>query len=380
MTTLVSGTPARGDMKTGRLRVPWGTVLPLAVVAAYGSGFWIVALRGATGAIERTSEPFTAWLHESTLLLPLYVFAVVGALALALRWFGRSRQRTRATAATYLLVVAAATVVGILVLTASVAYDYQLQTADLATTHALHGTCNAECHAAQQQATLTLQVRAVGFGSLMMVASNLVLLGLVVGFRGGRLDVASTRSHPIRVLTFRRAGLDDLQMLVAAALLAAAVIHATVVREHLAEWPAAGVFFLLLTIAELTLAVLVLLRFRSAAVLVTAVVLSAGPILLWLHSRTLGMPFGPEAGVPEQIGLADTAASLLEAVTLAAVAVAVRRSRQPPRRPTSSEHLSRLALVAVVAIAVSGLAGDLALVGDPGHTGHGTETTSGTPQ
>ena len=71
-----------------RLAVPWLTVLPLAIVMAYADGFWMVALRGAVGAIERTQEPFTSWWRESTLGLPLYVFAVLGALMLAMRWFG----------------------------------------------------------------------------------------------------------------------------------------------------------------------------------------------------------------------------------------------------------------------------------------------------
>jgi hypothetical protein len=44
-----------------RLNVPWGTVLPLAVVLAYADGFWMLTLRGAIGAIERTQEPFAGW-------------------------------------------------------------------------------------------------------------------------------------------------------------------------------------------------------------------------------------------------------------------------------------------------------------------------------
>ena len=44
-----------------RLRVvPWLSVLPLAVVLAYADGFWIIALRGSVGSIERTQEPFAS--------------------------------------------------------------------------------------------------------------------------------------------------------------------------------------------------------------------------------------------------------------------------------------------------------------------------------
>ena len=69
----------------GRLAVPWSTVLPSAILMAYADGFWMMTLRGAIGAIERTQEPFTGWWRESTLVLPLYVLAVLGALLLAMR-------------------------------------------------------------------------------------------------------------------------------------------------------------------------------------------------------------------------------------------------------------------------------------------------------
>ena len=43
---------------------------------------------GRVGAIERTERPFADWLRESTLCLPVFVFAVLAALTLALHWFG----------------------------------------------------------------------------------------------------------------------------------------------------------------------------------------------------------------------------------------------------------------------------------------------------
>ena len=57
----------RAGALEGRLGVPWLTVLPLAAVMAYADGFWMMSLRGAVGAIERTQEPFTSWWRESTL-------------------------------------------------------------------------------------------------------------------------------------------------------------------------------------------------------------------------------------------------------------------------------------------------------------------------
>jgi hypothetical protein len=366
MTTMVSAghVAAGGGVTRDRLRVPWGTVLPLAVVAALGSTFWVVAVRGAVGAIERTSDPFPAWLRESTLLLPLYVFAVLGALTLALRWFGRSGRRTRSTAATFLLVVAAVSIVGAVVLTANAVYDYQLQATHLDAMNATHGPCSAECVTSQLHDGYVLQVRAVVFGSLMILASNLVLLGLLVGLRGGRLELASSRREPARVGRF-----DNVELFLVTGLLGAAVIHATAVPEQLSRWPAAGIALLLLTVAEADAALLFLLRLRSAQFVATAVV-SAGPLLVWLYSRTAGLPFGPAAGSPEPVGLTDAAVAVLEVATLAVAVVALTSRR--PVRPSRSQHSARLALAGVVAATAVGLAGGAvaAATGQPSHSEH----------
>ena len=47
------------DRRASQVRrsVPWLTVVPFAVAMAYADGFWMLAMRGAVGAIERTPEP-----------------------------------------------------------------------------------------------------------------------------------------------------------------------------------------------------------------------------------------------------------------------------------------------------------------------------------
>src|SRR6187551_2667857 len=88
-TMSINAIPERRGTLRGRLSVvPWLTVVPLAVVLAYADGFWMITLRGAVGSIGRTGQPFVSWLRESTLLLPVFVLAVLGALALAARLFG----------------------------------------------------------------------------------------------------------------------------------------------------------------------------------------------------------------------------------------------------------------------------------------------------
>jgi hypothetical protein len=176
--------------------VPWSTVVPIAVLMAYADGFWMISLRGTVGSIERTQEPAATWLRESTLALPAFVLALLAALMLAARWFGPALRRPKTIMATALLVVAAGTLVGIAGLAASSAYDYHLQSAQLQLKGSM-GTMGSMgsmgATAEQQQASLGLQVRAVTYGSGLLLVTNFVLVGWLVAIRGGRLDVSKTR-------------------------------------------------------------------------------------------------------------------------------------------------------------------------------------------
>jgi len=348
----------------GGLAVPWFTVVTLAVVMAYAAGFWLISLRGDIGAIERTQGPFADWLRESTLALPLFVFAVLGALTLALRWSGPVLRKPRTVVATALLVVAAGTLMGIAEMAASSAYDYQLQSKQLQFMHSVHHTsAPASVLAAQQQATIGLHVRGVALASVLLLVTNLVLVGWVVAFRGGRLDVSTTRHASAQPAAATSAAdsehssrIDGLRLLLVAGLFGSAAIHAAVVPEHLIEWTAAGMFFIVLTAAELAVGGLLLARLQPTVLLAAAVV-SIGPLVVWLYSRTLGLPFGPEPGVPEAVGLADVAACALEVLTLFLAVVLLRTRGWLRLRPPVSAHVRGLAVVAVIAVTAIGLGG-----------------------
>ena len=62
----------------------------------------------------------------------------------------------------------------------------------MGTTHQM-GSMAAMDSPAQQQAGLALQMRAVGYGSGLLLVTNLALVGWAVAIRGGRLDVRKTR-------------------------------------------------------------------------------------------------------------------------------------------------------------------------------------------
>jgi hypothetical protein len=93
--------------------------------------------------------------------------------------------------------------------------------------------------------------------------------------------------------------------------LGAAAIHFGVISEHFAEWWAAGAFFIVVGWFQAFWAVLLAVRAGRTVGAVGALG-NAAIVGVWLVSRTVGLPFGPEAGVPESVGLADAAATLLE--------------------------------------------------------------------
>ncbi len=349
MTAVAVAHPSTGlsGPAAGRGGVPWATLLPLAVLIAYADGFWLVALRGAVGAVQRTDEPFAEWLRESTLTMPVYLSALLGAALLASRTHRSGRPGRFVPLA---LVVAAGSLAGTALMLVNSAYDYSLQLGQVDAMARMSNLCGAVCLSDQQHATLTLQLRSDALGAGLLLVTNVVVVGWLLLLRGRRLDLstASGRGRP---------RIDDLRLLLVAGLVGSAVIHAAVVPEHLAEWSAAGLFFVVLTAAELAVAVAVTGGARLAPL--AAALVSIGPLVLWLVSRSWGLPFGPEPGTPEAVGLADLAACAVEVVTLLAALRLLRRARPVSR----SAPVRALPVVMVLAVTCLGLGGaDLPVV------------------
>src|ERR687885_1532681 len=125
----------------------------------------------------------------------------------------------------------------------------------------------------------------------------------------------------------------------------AAAIHASVVEEHYREWVLEGLFFVALAAVEALLAV-ALAAGSAAAAYRAAIALSVATIALWAVSRTAGVPVGPEPWVPEPVGRADAAATLLELTTATVLA--------PLVLPAPGRAVTAVA-VAVVSVAAAAL-------------------------
>lgn len=93
--------------------------------------------------------------------------------------------------------------------------------------------------------------------------------------------------------------------------IAAAAIHLWATPGHFVEWWAYGVFFLVIALAQGFFGV-TLLRWPNQMVALAGIWGNLPIVLLYLLSRTSGMPVGPHAGVAEGVRVLDMAATVSE--------------------------------------------------------------------
>lgn len=99
-------------------------------------------------------------------------------------------------------------------------------------------------------------------------------------------------------------------LLASACSVAAAGVHAAVGPEHFHERVALGLFFVAAALAQVGWAVAAI-RLPSREVLLAGAVGNGAVVLLWILTRTLGLPFGLLPG-PEEWGVPDFLASAAE--------------------------------------------------------------------
>ncbi|GAB4006117.1 hypothetical protein [Nocardioides ultimimeridianus] len=168
---------------------------------------------------------------------------------------------------------------------------------------------------------------------------------------------------------------------VAGTLIGSAIVHGTVAGEHFGEWVPAGLFFVVLQVVELGLALLAVYAWTRPAAL-AVVVTGLGTVAIWAVSRTVGMPIGPaDFRVPEEVGVPDVACLVLELMSVVAAVVALALMRLPAGR--AHRHSTRvgaavagvLVVAAVVLTAWGGLPG---LSGSEAHH-HGSSASASQP-
>jgi hypothetical protein len=111
--------------------------------------------------------------------------------------------------------------------------------------------------------------------------------------------------------------------------IAAGLIHAVAAVTHFGEYWLFGLFFAVLAVAQVVWGALVY-RGADRSLLAAGAWASAGVALLWLVTRTVGLPIGPDSGSPEAVGPLDALATLDE---LAIVLLVLALVRWPSLRP-----------------------------------------------
>jgi len=111
----------------------------------------------------------------------------------------------------------------------------------------------------------------------------------------------------------------------------AAFVHYAVVPEHLSEWWAFGVFFSAIGMFQLIWAVLAYTG-NERPLLLSGLAVNLGVLALWVVSRTAGLPFGPEPGEAEAVGVLDVLSGVAELALVGGILLALRRPRPKAER------------------------------------------------
>jgi hypothetical protein len=145
----------------------------------------------------------------------------------------------------------------------------------------------------------------------------------------------------------RPAVIADAVKIVAWLSLSAGAIHAIAMIEHFSHWWLYGVFFLVLTYGQILWGVQLLRKPTSDRSLKIGALANLAICMVWLVSRTIGIPIGPESGSPESVGVADVAATLDQLVLAAYVALILRPDLRTVRglRTLLGVHRIRLAMM-----------------------------------
>jgi hypothetical protein len=95
--------------------------------------------------------------------------------------------------------------------------------------------------------------------------------------------------------------------------LGAAALHLSVTPNHLQEYLPFGVFFLVVGLAQAALAFAMFVR-PSRRIFIAAALIGLGCVVLWLVSRTIGLPLGPSERL-ENVQLGDPLTLFLQIAT-----------------------------------------------------------------
>src|SRR5262245_59713455 len=128
--------------------------------------------------------------------------------------------------------------------------------------------------------------------------------------------------------------------------LATAGIHFAVMGEHFREYAAYGVFFSLVAWFQALWAIGVVVA-PTRPMLTVGLAVNAAVVVIWIVSRTAGLPIGPEPGTAEPAAFLDVLSTILEIGIVVVTAILLVRGRR-----AASPEGSRSGLLAVGGLAL----------------------------
>lgn len=165
------------------------------------------------------------------------------------------------------------------------------------------------------------------------------------------MTTTSANSARLRPVDLRKAATIGCALLS----VGAAVIHFAVLGEHWQEWWGYGLFFSISAWLQLGWAGAVALR-PSRPMLLAGAAGNLAIAVLWLITRTAGIPFGPASGETEDAALIDTLASGFElAIALGASAIALSHLERLTLRPALAATVLGLSAAGVVVLTTTSL-------------------------
>jgi len=209
---------------------------------------------------------------------------------------------------------------------------------------------------------------------LVLVTAAAVLLGggavfLALAWRRRPATGLPSAAPPATVATApRRDATRPVTLLAAVLSVGAALIHLAAAPSHLEELGALGWGFVAAGAFQASWAIGYVVG-PSRRTAIVGIAGNAAILGAWAWSRTVGLPIGPVAGVPEAVGVPDGAASLFQAVlvgllTVRLTAIDLRGSRLGRLAPDAA---STTVVALVPAIGVVFLATTLAVSVALGH-------------
>jgi hypothetical protein len=175
--------------------------------------------------------------------------------------------------------------------------------------------------------------------------------------------VAQAAMEPRKSLIAAALQGDGFRLRLAAALftLGAAIIHFAVVPEHLLRYLPYGVFFLVIGFTQLGLVAVLLVR-PSPLVLLGGAAGTLAVIGIWIASRTVGIPIGPDSQAAEPVGLPDLFTTLMEYIAAVLLLLADMRLAKPQRSVPRQRTIVGLLIAGLASLTLTsiGLAGVVA--------------------